>query len=815
MRQVTSGTPQVPLVRAGWVAVVVILLGSAALRLVWLDRYPPGWHHDEALMGVMAGEVYRGDERPVFFRQYLGQEPLYIYASAAAMALLGGNEDILPLRLTSAAFGLGTVLLTYGVGRALFGRRIGLLAMALVGASFWQVMSSRNAYRSITQPLLEALTVWLFWRAWTRRSLLGYALAGAALGATLYTYLGARAFPVVFLGFAAWLVVTRGWPTRAALVRGATFGATALLVVAPLAAFFLANPGTFSARMEQVFIFRSGVSGGHPWRLLADNTLKLLASFTFSGEPMWRYNIPGRPMFVGALALAFYVGLVVVLGRVWRRDDASALVLIWLAAMFFPSLLSWDVGAYTLRAMGLVPAVYLVPALGLDWAWQRLAMLPAGGPRLATAVVGVLLVVETGWTARDYFVVWAPSFGAAWEGHADAVAQARFLAQAARPAAEDLFVGNEYYHHPTLAQLARPVYPSLRWFDGRQDVVFSPWTHRPALYVFGFSGLPADPSELFPAATKVGEAWFPRGIDGGAPPPLFQAYRLTADQVAATVERLTDDPRLRPVAGRIADAVVPVGARIDGPVRPGEEVKATLIWKVGKTLPPGDYQLVVQLLDERWGVVSSVEGLGLPPPEWRPGDVVWSRFRLPVPEGTTPGRYRVQLGLYDTHTRERLPVSDGLPGIDALILGDVRVVGTEPVPPPALKLGTRFGPSVQLVGIDPPRLVDRTTVAVTLDWRADRPLDRDYTVFVQLLSSEGKLVAQSDGYPAGGALPTSSWLPGEIIRDEHRLTLRPDLPPGTYHLIAGLYLLSTGQRLPVAGGGDFVELASLLLPSSP
>ena len=45
----------------------VILLGTALLRLLWLDRYPAGWHHDEALMGVMAGEVYRGEARPVFF----------------------------------------------------------------------------------------------------------------------------------------------------------------------------------------------------------------------------------------------------------------------------------------------------------------------------------------------------------------------------------------------------------------------------------------------------------------------------------------------------------------------------------------------------------------------------------------------------------------------------------------------------------------------------------------------------------------------------------------------------------------------------
>jgi predicted membrane-bound mannosyltransferase len=125
-------------------AFAAILLGAALLRLLWLERYPAGWHHDEALMGVMAGEVYRGEGRPVFFPQYLGQEPLYIYLSAGMMALLGGEQDPLPLRLTSALVGLLTVGLTFLLARELFGTRVGFFAAALMATSFWQVMSSRN-----------------------------------------------------------------------------------------------------------------------------------------------------------------------------------------------------------------------------------------------------------------------------------------------------------------------------------------------------------------------------------------------------------------------------------------------------------------------------------------------------------------------------------------------------------------------------------------------------------------------------------------------------------------------------------------------
>ncbi len=795
-------------------SVVAILVVAAALRFVWLDRYPPGWHHDEALMGVMAGEVYRGDERPIFFRQYLGQEPLYIYLSAGMMALLGGNQDILPLRLTSATVSVLTVVLTFLLGRRLFGTRVGMLSMALIGVSFWQVMSGRNGYRSVTQPLLEAVTAYFFVLAREQRSLTWYALSGVGLGATLYTYLGARAFPAVFVAFAIWLLVRGARPKHGDVLRIAAFSLAAVLVAAPLAAFFLTNPGTFSARMEQVFIFRPQVSGGHPWRLLLDNTEKMLKSFTLSGEPMWRYNIPGRPMFVGAIGVAFYAGIAVLLRRLWRRDDSAAFTCIWLAVMFFPSLLSWDVGAYTLRAMGLVPAVYFVPALGLDWLWRQISARPRLGSRVASALVALLLLIDAGWTARDYFVVWATSFGASWEDHADAVAQARFLDRVAQPGREEIFVANEYYHHPTIAQIARPVYPYLRWFDGRQSVVYSPSDQRPALYVLGFSGMPPDVYDLFPRSALVGSQYFPAGIDGGAAPPLFLAFRLSPEQVRAQVKQLLEDQRLRPVAGRIPGVMEPLGARIDGPVRPGDVLHATMIWRVIGRPPADELQMLSQLLDQRWQVVRDVEGLGYPPEEWRPGDIVWSRFDIAVPEHTPPGLYKVQVALYHRDTLERLPVTDGVPGIAGLILGDIRVVSRTPQPPPSFALSARFGDHVSLLGFDLPASRTSSELSVTLHWRADQTLDQNYTVFVQLLNSAGQLVAQSDSWPADGQLPTSAWLPGEVVLDQHQLSLKPGLPQGSYRLIAGLYLLKTGERLPVAGGGDFVELTTVSLPGS-
>jgi hypothetical protein len=74
-------------------------------------------------------------------------------------------------------------------------------------------------------------------------------------------------------------------------------------------------------------------------------------------------------------------------------------------------------------------------------------------------------------------------------------------------------------------------------------------------------------------------------------------------------------------------------------------------------------------------------------------------------------------------------------------------------------------------------------------------------VFVHLLAAGNKL-AQFDARPCGGECPTSGWRPGAIVVDRHQVALPPDAPPGPYRLAVGLYLLATGERVPVVGRDD-------------
>ena len=88
--------------------------------------------------------------------------------------------------------------------------------------------------------------------------------------------------------------------------------------------------------------------------------------------------------------------------------------------------------------------------------------------------------------------------------------------------------------------------------------------------------------------------------------------------------------------------------------------------------------------------------------------------------------------------------------------------------------------------------------------------DQSYKVFVQLLDSEQRIVAQSDKIPFhhDQPRPTTSWVPAEYILDTHHLQLPADLDPtAEYSLIVGLYNEATGERLPAAQTDtDFIPL---------
>ena len=232
-----------------------------------------------------------------------------------------------------------------------------------------------------------------------------------------------------------------------------------------------------------------------------------------------------------------------------------------------------------------------------------------------------------------------------------------------------------------------------------------------------------------------------------------------------------------------------------GPFRPGQAIRVRLTWQGEGQL--GDVRPSVAL--EVGGAVvaenadAPAQGR-YPTDRWAAGERVTEVRDLRVPaEAVGAAELVVRVSGEPLAT---IPVE--IAGATAEFAPPTAVVAAE----------ATFGDAIRLIGFDPPDTVDSShPVPITLYWRAatgDIPIG--YTVFVHLLSDDGRLIAQSDAVPAGGARPTNEWLMEEYVTDTHELIWRETGYSGPARLAVGLYDPLTGARLATADGGDLFLL---------
>lgn len=122
------------------------------------------------------------------------------------------------------------------------------------------------------------------------------------------------------------------------------------------------------------------------------------------------------------------------------------------------------------------------------------------------------------------------------------------------------------------------------------------------------------------------------------------------------------------------------------------------------------------------------------------------------------------------------------------------------IPPPVARpLASDFGDVIHLRGYDLDTSAIHTSRAltVTLEWKAYRPVDDDYFLFIHVLNERAERVAQIDVPLGTDRWPPHRWLKGQCISTIYTIPLPPDLPAGVYRLALGVYDPQTFARLPL------------------
>ena len=362
---------------------MVVLLVAIFLRFYSLDSVPGGLMVDEAENEIDALAII-GGERPVFLPENHGREALFIYLQAVSLALLGQTD--LALRIVSATLGILTIVAAYLLARRMFDSRIALLSCGWLSISLWHVIFSRIGLRTISLPLLLAVGFYCIWRglegvraqaevpgslsstATRQRPAIWFALGGLVIGLSLHTYSIARFAPLVLVAVAVYLALSHKQLFRRALPGLVLAMALTVLVFLPLGIFFLSDPESFMERARLVWIFNPDLNDGNPLQALFDSVIRSIGMFAIQGDSNLGRNIPGRPIFDPLTALLALIGMVLAVRRF--RQPAYGFTLIWLALMFVPNFLAIEYVPNYLRATGLVPALFVMPAIGAAWLWQ-------------------------------------------------------------------------------------------------------------------------------------------------------------------------------------------------------------------------------------------------------------------------------------------------------------------------------------------------------------------------------------------------------------------------------------------------------------
>jgi mannosyltransferase len=527
-----------------------------------------------------------------------------------------------------------------------------------------------------------------------------------------------------------------------------------------------------------------------------------------------------------ALILGIYVLGLIALGASRQRSPAVLLCAATFGPLALILLISPVTPLYHVRYLFTYSAAfYIVAAAGLIWIWdqRRLAAAVIAGCWLIAITVTLLAFwfdplyraddhrtavrdLQSRWRPGDVVLVNAgyayPPLYTYWNG--PIAERSRLTEPLPQPREDGALVAVTTGHVDGAADSGR----ELGWGDPRSD----------------FFALPAEVAErqlngLFAAFPRV---WHYRIYDtvndpqGTIRAQLERLARRFEDR-AYTGEANMRLQGLAPISGAARPAGRPraefaEGLRLwaDAPtalVVSGGLVNTVVHWLPTKNVP--DFATSVRLVapdGSSWSQPPDEKPLGpqFPGSQWPLDQIQRQPVALPVPPGTPPGEYAIELIVYDPATGRpwRPQQADGAPARtpNAINVGNVTVARPDEMPGEHVSLA-QFGPLALVEASSPARAVSPGgQVPVDLLWQAREAPAEPLVAVVQLLDQNGRVVAGLEAQPLQGRYPTQKWAAGELVRDRHTLSVPGNLAPGIYRLIVGVYRAGDRARLLTRDG---------------
>ncbi|MFO7740687.1 MAG: glycosyltransferase family 39 protein [Anaerolineae bacterium] len=183
-----------------------------------------------------------------------------------------------------------------------------------------------------------------------------------------------------------------------------------------------------------------------------------------------------------------------------------------------------------------------------------------------------------------------------------------------------------------------------------------------------------------------------------------------------------------------------------------------------------------------------------PTSRWSPGVSKTALYHLPIPPGTPPGQYELEVGVYDLDTGDRLPLLEGGgQSEDTSVKLPIDIGVPHQAPPPSAvrvshALESDITPRLRLLGYDLEQeaLLSGNALSLRLAWKALAPMEQDYRLQLGLLAEDGTVHAVEQFHLVTTDYPTSRWQTGELLQEWYHLFVGEEVPTGEMALVLNL-----------------------------
>ncbi len=355
-----------------WAALVVAVFGLGLFfRLNRVAAIPnePFSDHAEKLWDVY--EITLG-KTLIFFPRNTGREAFQMYWTLLMAKVFGTGFSFLSLKLGTTLLGVLTLPYIYLLGRELGGPRLGLIALFLVGISYWLNVIARIGLRFPLYPLFTAPVLYYLLHGLRTRDRNDFLLAGLAMGIGLHGYTPFRIVPLAATAAVAiYLIhpVSKG-VRRQAVWWLALSALVALIVFLPLLRYAIDNPEAFNYRALTRMGTVESPLPGPPVQIFLSNMWKGLGMFNWDDGQIWVNSIPHRPALDVVTGALFLIGAALLVLRYLRgRDWRDLFLLLSIPILILPSVMSLafpDENPALNRTGGAAIPVILIASMALE-----------------------------------------------------------------------------------------------------------------------------------------------------------------------------------------------------------------------------------------------------------------------------------------------------------------------------------------------------------------------------------------------------------------------------------------------------------------